>query len=56
MHRFEKTNNFSLNIFELDFYQYGNKWKHDLLLFEISKNDESDKVVDLLIYKNGYAL
>ena len=31
------------------------KWKHKILRIEISKN-ESDRVVDLLIYKNHYAL
>ena len=68
MHRFEKVNNLSINIYELNFYQDGDKWKHNLILqyfnlilqFNIipkenSKN-ESDKVIDLLIYKNHYAL
>ena len=45
----------SVNINELNFYQDGDKWKHNLLTIEISKN-ESDKVIDLLIYKNHYAL
>ena len=55
MHRFEKLKNLSINIYELNFYQEGDKWKHNLLPIEISKN-ESDRVVDLLIYKNHYAL
>ena len=55
MHRFEKLNNLSINIYELSFYQDGDKWKHNLIPIEISKN-ESDKVIDLLIYKNHYAL
>ena len=45
----------SVNIYELNFYQDGEKWKHNLIPIEISKN-ESDRVVDLLIYKNHYAL
>ena len=54
-HKFEKINNLSINIFEMNFYQYQNKWKHKLKLIEVSKND-SDRVIDLLIYKNRYAL
>ena len=49
MHRFEKANNLSFNIFEITFYLDKNKWKHILIPIEISKN-ESDRVVDLLIY------
>ena len=48
-------NNLSVNIYELNFYQDGDKWKHNLIPIESSKN-ESDKVIDLLIYKNHYAL
>ena len=55
MHRFEKVNNLSMNLFELVFYQDKNKWKHNLIPFQNGKN-ESDTVVDLLIYKNLYAL
>ena len=55
MHRFKKLNNLSINIYELNFYQDGDKWKHNLIPIEISKNN-SDRVVDLLIYKNQYAL
>ena len=51
MYRFEKLNNLSINIYELRFDQ--NKQK--LIPVEISKN-KSDKVIDLLIYKNYYAL
>ena len=36
-------------------YQNQNKWKHNLIPIEISKTD-SDRVIDLLIYKNPYAL
>ena len=55
MHKFEKLNNLAINIFELNFYQDKNKCKHILIPIEISKN-ESDGAVDLLIYKNHYAL
>ena len=51
MYRFEKLNNLSINIYELNF----DRNKHKLVPIEISKN-ESDKVIDLLIYKNHYAL
>ena len=39
----------------MNFYQDKDKWKHNLISIEISKND-SDRVIDLLIYKNHYAL
>ena len=55
VHRFNELNNLSVNIYELNFYQDGDKWKHNLIPIEISKNG-SDKIVDLLIYKNYYAL
>ena len=55
VHRFKELINLSVNIYELNSYQDGDKWKHNLIPIEISKN-ESDKVVDLLIYKNHYAL
>ena len=48
-------NNLSINIIELNFYQDQDKWKHNLLPIEISKN-ESDEIVDILKYKNLYAL
>ena len=51
VHKFEKLNNSSFNIFELSFYQDRNKWRHKLKPTEVSKND-SDRVIDLLIYKN----
>ena len=54
-HKFEKLNNVSINIIELNFYQDNNKWKHKLIPIELSKN-EKDKVIDVLIYKNHYAL
>ena len=55
VHKCNKLNNLSVNIYELNFYQDGDKWKHNLVPIEISKN-ESDKVIDLLIHKNHYAL
>ena len=47
VHNFEKLNILSINIFELNFCQDPNKWKHSLIPIEISKNYESDRVVDL---------
>ena len=55
MHRFEKLNNLSINIYELNFFQVRDKWKHNSIPIEFSKN-ESDIVIDLLIYKNHYGL
>ena len=51
VHKFNELNNLSVNIFELNFYQDQNQWKHKLLPIEVSKND-SDRVIDLAIYKN----
>ena len=42
-------------MFDINFYQDDDKSKHILIPIEISKN-ESDKFIDLLIYKNHYAL
>ena len=55
VHRLNELNKFSVKIYELNFYQDGDKWKHNLLPTEISKI-ESDRGIDLLIYKNHYAL
>ena len=55
VHKFNETNNLSVNIFELNFYQDQNQWKHKLIPIEISKND-SDRVIDLAIYKNHFVL
>ena len=55
VHKFEKLISLSFNKFELNFYQYKNKWKHNSSPFEISKND-SDKVIDFLIYRIHFAL
>ena len=48
MHRFEKINNLSINIYETNFYQDDDKWKHNSIPIEVSKK-ESDRVGDLLI-------
>ena len=45
VHKFNKLNNLSVNIFELNFYQDQNQWKHKLIPIEVSKND-SDRVID----------
>ena len=55
IYRFEKLNNLSIIIYEKNFCQDGDNWKHNLLPIETSKN-ESDKVIDLIFYKNHYAL
>ena len=38
MHRFEKLKNLSINIYELNFYQDGDNWRHNLIPKEISKS------------------
>ena len=53
--RFNELNKLSVNIFELNFYQDQNQWKHKLIPIEVSKNN-SDRVIDLAIYKNQYVL
>ena len=55
VHKFNESNNLSVSIYEINFYQDQNKWKHKLIPIGVSKNG-SDKVFDLLIYKNHYAL
>ena len=55
VHRFNEIKEYSVKIFELNFYQDQNKWRHKLFPIEISK-DNSDKVIDLVIYRNHYAL
>ena len=37
MHRFEKLNNLSINIYELNFYQDVDNWRHNLIPIENSK-------------------
>ena len=48
VHRFNELNNFSVNVYEINFYRDGKFRKHNLIIIEISKND-SDRVVDLLM-------
>ena len=55
VHKFNELNNLSVEKFEIIFYQDQNKWKHKIIPIEVRKN-ESDKVIDLLIYKNHYVL
>ena len=55
VHKFNELKKVSVNILELKFYQDQNQWKHRLLPTELSKND-SDRVIDLAIYKNHYVL
>ena len=55
VHKFNELNNLSVNIFEINFYQDQNKWRHKLIPIEISKND-SDRIIHLAIYKNHYVL
>ena len=55
VHKFKELNNLSVNIFEINFYQDQNKWRHILIPIEISKND-SDRDIDLAIHKNHYVL
>ena len=55
VHKINEINNLFFNIFELNFYQDQKKWRHKLIPIEVSKND-SDRVIDLLIYKFHYAL
>ena len=55
VHKFNDIKKLSVNTFEIYFYQDNNKWKQNLIPIEHSKN-ESDRVVDLSIYKNHYAL
>ena len=48
-----ELNKLSINMFELNFYQDQNKWKHMLIPIEIN-NNITDGVIDLAIYKNHY--
>ena len=55
VHKFNELNNLSVSVFELKFYQDQNQWKHKLIPIEVSKID-SDRIIDLAIYKNHYVL
>ena len=55
VHKFNELNNITINIFELNFYRYQNKWRQTLVPIEVSKND-SDRLVDVFFYKNHCVL
>ena len=55
VHKIIELNNLSVNVFELNIYQDQKKWRHKILPIEVSKNN-SDRVIDLAIYKNHYFL
>ena len=55
VHKVNELSKLSVSIFELNFYQDQNEWRHKLIPIEVSKND-SDRVIDLAIYKNHYIL
>ena len=55
IHGFVRVIKTFIKTFELNFYQDKSNWKHILIPFEIGEND-ADKVIDLLICKNHYAL
>ena len=55
VHRFNEWKNLSNKIFQLNFYQDQNKWRHKLITIENSKKN-SDRVINLAIYKNHYIL
>ena len=46
VHKFNELNDLSVIIFELNYYQDQNQWKHKLIPIEISKNN-SNRVIDL---------
>ena len=46
MHRCQKLNNLSINIFELNFHQDENKWKHNLIPLRLVKMNQ----IELLTY------
>ena len=51
VHRFNELNNLSVNIFEINFYQDQNKWRHKLIPIDIITN-KSERFTDLAIHKN----
>ena len=55
VYKLEKLYNLSINLFELNFYEDQNNWRHKLIPIDVS-NIDSDRVIDLLTYKNHYAL
>ena len=55
VHKFNEINKISVTFFELVFHQDQIKWRHKLIPIELSENN-SDRVIDLAIYKNRYIL
>ena len=55
VHKINELKKLSRSMFELNFYKDQNKWKHNLIPIEISKN-EPDRVLDLAAYRNHYVL
>ena len=55
VHKLTELNNLSVNLFELNFYQDQNNWRHKLIPI-VSCKLISDRVIDLIIYKNLHAL
>ena len=55
VHIFEKLNDISITIFDLNFYQDQKEWRQKLKPIEVSKNEIYEDI-DLLNYKNHYAL
>ena len=53
--KLESMKNLAIIIFELQFYQEGINRKHKLIPIEVIENN-SETVIDLVIYKNHYAL
>ena len=53
--RFIELINLSVNIFEINLYQDGDKWNHRLISIKISKN-KSNKIIYLIIYNNMVSL
>ena len=45
-----------INIFELECYQEGNERKHEELVPIKSSKNDSDKVIDLMLYKEQCVL
>ena len=56
MHKFERLNNLSINLYELNFYQDSYKWKYKLIHIGTSENNTVNRVIDLLICRNHCAL
>ena len=55
VHKFNELNKLPFKLFEINFYQDQNKWRHKVIPVEINKNN-SDRVIELAIYRNHYNL